>query len=56
MREYWAPRGNHVGPLGQSRGPPWEITWAPTRLKRMVITYTTAVMIGMDVLKRKPLY
>ena len=20
-------RGNHVGPQGQSRGPPWEITW-----------------------------
>ena len=25
----WAPRGNHVGPQGQSRGPPGEITWAP---------------------------
>ena len=24
-----APRGNHVGPQGQSRGPPGEITWAP---------------------------
>ena len=24
----WAPRGNHVGPLGQSLGPPGEITWA----------------------------
>ena len=24
----WAPRGNHVGPHGQSRGPPGEITWA----------------------------
>ena len=23
------PRGNHVGPHGQSRGPPGEITWAP---------------------------
>ena len=25
----WAPRGNHVGPQGKSRGPPGEITWAP---------------------------
>ena len=25
----WAPSGNHVGPQGQSRGPPVEITWAP---------------------------
>ena len=25
----WAPRGNHVGPLGQSRGTPGEITWDP---------------------------
>ena len=24
-----APRGNHVGPHGQSRGLPGEITWAP---------------------------
>ena len=23
------PRGNHVGPQGQSRVPPGEITWAP---------------------------
>ena len=23
------PRGNHVVPLGQSRGPPGEITWSP---------------------------
>ena len=23
-----APRGNHVGPQGKSRGPPGEITWA----------------------------
>ena len=25
----WAPRGNHVGPQGKSRGPPGEMTWAP---------------------------
>ena len=25
----WAPRGNHVGPHGQSRGPPGENTGAP---------------------------
>ena len=25
----WAPRGNHVGPQGKSRGPHPEITWAP---------------------------
>ena len=24
----WAPMGNHVGPHGKSRGPPWAITWA----------------------------
>ena len=23
----WAPKGNHVGPHGKSRGPPWEMTW-----------------------------
>ena len=27
--QYLAPRGNHVGPQGKSRGPPGEITWAP---------------------------
>ena len=25
----WTPRGNHVGPQGQSRGPPGAIRWAP---------------------------
>ena len=29
LAEEWAPRGNHVGPTGKSRGPPGEITWAP---------------------------
>ena len=24
-----APRSNHVGPQGKSRGPPWAIKWAP---------------------------
>ena len=32
---YDTPRGNHVGPLGQSRGPLGEITWAP-RLWKIV--------------------